>query len=140
MFQRFIAASLPKLMTKISFAKLKPLKTPLAGLGVVFLAMGLPVSAAADGTVTLEITGCILIDTGCTIASPIEELGIFSATVVYRTVDRVEEGNPPDPGFGVTYSMATVTFIADVGGTVENTMMFINFEDDCCAGGPLTDG
>ena len=47
MFRRFITASFLNRVTKISLAKLTTVKAPLMGLGIVLLAMGLPVSTAS---------------------------------------------------------------------------------------------
>ena len=153
MFRRIITASFLKRVTKISLAKLTPVKIPLAGLGVVFLAMGLALQPRAanaeffgswhfemrpdqtrpDGGVVLQSfdasTGVVTLKITGTLnndPSPFDLIP-FSALVVYD----VDDGFVPG---GVQYP-ATIILTVDGEGTVTNTTSRIIL-DDSVIGGP----
>ena len=130
MFRRFITASFLKLVTKISLAKLTIMKIPLRGLGVVLLAMGLPVStASAGGQVTLSVTGIV----GENIPGPIDIFD-FEAQVIYNTQDRVEGVPSGATGRAILYPDTTIILSIDGQPTVTNTTSRIIIEEGCCPG------
>lgn len=124
MFRRFIAASILKLVTKISLAKLTPVKIPLAGLGIVFLAMGLPVFPAAALEVTMTLSDGDSNNAGAN----------WTATVCYDTANQFEFNETP---LFIRYFPAKMRFILEPdlsnvgigdGGTIVHEEVRVVFE------------